>query len=67
MELKECRLRLAEERRARLKAESRLMEVRIMIEIIIHSFIICFVLCFLSGFHCCNFSIISIKVTLELE
>lgn len=27
MELKECRLRLAEERRARLKAESRLMEV----------------------------------------
>lgn len=27
MELKECRLRLAEERRARLRAESRLMEV----------------------------------------
>lgn len=30
MELKECRLRLAEERRARLKAESRLMEVMVI-------------------------------------
>lgn len=33
MELKECRLRLAEERRARLKAESRLMEVRMVSKI----------------------------------
>lgn len=32
MELKECRLRLAEERRARLKAESRLMEVMVILK-----------------------------------
>lgn len=34
MELKECRLRLAEERRARLKAESRLMEVNKSINLV---------------------------------
>lgn len=31
MELKECRLRLEEERRARLKAESKLMEVNFVL------------------------------------
>lgn len=38
MELKECRLRLAEERRARLKAESRIMEVKIISKILTYDF-----------------------------
>lgn len=47
MELKECRLRLAEERRARLKAESRLMEVIIKFKILINDCSFCFVLFFI--------------------
>lgn len=43
MELKECRLMLAEERRARLKAESKLMEVNFVLldSTFIHSFSVC--------------------------
>lgn len=49
VELKECRLMLAEERRARLKAESKLMEVNfVLLGQTRHSFIhLTFVFCIL--------------------
>lgn len=43
MELKECRLRVAEERRARMKAESRLVEVMIILKILILFFCLLFI------------------------
>lgn len=49
VELKECRLMLAEERRARLKAESKLMEVNfVLLGQTRHSFVhLTFVFCIL--------------------
>lgn len=55
MELKECRLKLAEERRARLKAESRLIEVMIILKILRYNFFVCYLL--FSVLHYCSFSV----------